>query len=197
MLATIPVGCLIKHQAQESRDDGGATPLHYMERKRDINKGRNTISTEGEPPRTLARSLDAGNRKTPLLPLLQSEPGGYTASHLTLITIHRHALRVSAQLALRRRADGPAARLSVAVLLQCHQLLRAEGLVVDLGRRLDEVLQVCPSEEVAEEDKFAVILVLDVDNAPAVLTASDLAAGDDDGLLGTYNRKRDDVLELG
>lgn len=106
-------------------------------------------------------------------------------------------MRLSAQLALRRRADGPAVRLSVAVLLQCHQLLRAEGLVVDLGRRLDEVLQVCPCEEIAEEDKFAVVLVLDVDDAPAILTASDLAAGDDDGLLGSDDRKGDNVLEYG
>lgn len=104
---------------------------------------------------------------------------------------------MSAQLALRRRADGPAVRLSVAVLLQRHQLLRAEGLVVDLGRRLDEVLQVCPCEEVAEEDKLAMVLVLDVDNAPAILAASDLAAGDDDGLLGTDDREGDDVLEYG
>ena len=38
------------------------------------------------------------------------------------------------------------------------------------------------------------ILVLDVDDAPAVLTASDLAAGNDDGLLGAYDGERDDVL---
>lgn len=54
---------------------------------------------------------------------------------------------------------------------------------MDLGRRLNEVLEVGPGEKVAEEDKFAVVLVLDVDNSPAVLTASDLAAGDNDALL--------------
>ena len=126
-----------------------------------------------------------------------SSPVGKQHPTSLLITIHRHTLRLSAQLALCRRADGPAVRLSVAVLLQCHQLLRAEGLVVDLGRRLDEVLQVCPCEEVAEEDKLAMVLVLDVDNAPAILAASDLAAGDDDGLLGTDDREGDDVLEYG
>jgi len=70
LLATTPVGCIIKHKAQDSTDDGGATPLHYTERKMDINKGCNTILTERESPKTLARSLDASNRKTPLLPLL-------------------------------------------------------------------------------------------------------------------------------
>lgn len=31
-------------------------------------------------------------------------------------------------------------------------------------------------EEVAEIDEFAVVFILDVDNAPSVLTASDLSA---------------------
>lgn len=149
---------------------------------------------ERQSPRTLARSLDSNNRKTPLLPRSRRGTDDTTTSDLTLVTIHRHPLRVSAQFALRSRADGPAVRLRVAVLLQRHQLLGAEGLVVNLGRRLDEVLQVCPGEEIAEEDKLAVVLVLDVDDAPAVLTASDLAAGHDDGLLRTYDRKGDDVL---
>jgi hypothetical protein len=46
-------------------------------------------------------------------------------------------------------------------LLEGEQLLGTEGLVVDLRGRLDEVLQVCAGEEVAEVDKFAVGLVLD------------------------------------
>jgi hypothetical protein len=193
LLATTPVGCIIKHKAQDSTDDGGATPLHYTERKMDINKGCNT---------RISKNLGAfARRQQSQDSTFASSPGrkadDSTASNLTLITIHRHTLGLSAQLALRRRADGPAVRLSVAVLLQRHQLLRAEGLVVDLGRRLDEVLQVCPCEEVAEEDKLAMVLVLDVDNAPAILAASDLAAGDDDGLLGTDDREGDDVLEYG
>jgi hypothetical protein len=46
-------------------------------------------------------------------------------------------------------------------LLECEQLLGAEGLVVNLCGRLDEVLQVGACEEVTEVDEFAVGLVLD------------------------------------
>ena len=40
-----------------------------------------------------------------------------------------------------------------------------------------------PSEEVAQVDELAVPLVLNVDNAPAVLAATDGLAVDDDGAL--------------
>ena len=65
---------------------------------------------------------------------------------------------------------------------------------MDLGRRLDEVLEVCASKEVAEIDEFAVILVFDVDYAPAILSASDLSAGDDDRLFGADDGEGDNVL---
>jgi hypothetical protein len=46
-------------------------------------------------------------------------------------------------------------------LLESKQLLGAEGLVVDLGGGLDEILEVGAKEEVAEVDELAVVLVLD------------------------------------
>lgn len=46
-------------------------------------------------------------------------------------------------------------------LLESHELLGAEGFVVDLGGSFDEVLEMGAGEEVAEVDKFAVVLVLD------------------------------------
>ena len=49
-------------------------------------------------------------------------------------------------------------------------------------------------KEVAEVDEFAVVLVLDVDNTPAVLATSDLLATNDDGLLGTNDSERNDIL---
>lgn len=52
-------------------------------------------------------------------------------------------------------------------------------------------------KEIPEEDEFAVVLVLDVDDAPAVLAASDLATGNDDGFLGTYDGEGNDVLGCG
>lgn len=136
------------HPAPSSRQHGMMEKQrHYIIlEKEDINKGRNAKSHRTEISKNLGgfatrqQSQDSTFASSPV-----RETGDSTPSHLTLITIHRHPLRVSAQLALRRRADGPAVRLSVAVLLQRHQLLRAEGLVVDLGRRLDEVLQVRPS----------------------------------------------------
>lgn len=48
-------------------------------------------------------------------------------------------------------------------LLEGQQLLGAEGLVVDLRCRLDQVLQVRAREEVAQRHEFAVLLVLDYD----------------------------------
>ena len=85
-------------------------------------------------------------------------------------------------------------------LLEGEELLGPEGLVVDLCRRLDQVLEVGPvalqgqppskvtkedpgdgpGEEVAEVVELAVLLVLDVDDAPAVLAAADGLTVDDD-----------------
>lgn len=82
-------------------------------------------------------------------------------------------------------------------LLQGQQLLGTEGLVVDLAGRLDKILQMGAGQEVAQVDELAVVLVLDVDDAPAVLTAADLLAPDDDGLFAAHNGEGDDVLDLG
>ena len=112
-----------------------------------------------------------------------------------LVAVHGHPLRAAAHLALRRRADGPAAVALGAVLLERQQLLGAEGLVVDLRRRLDEVLEVGAEQEVAEVDEFAVVLVLDVDNAPPVLAATDLLAVDDDGLFRADDGEGDEALQ--
>lgn len=46
LLATILTVCLIKPVAQGSTGHGKVTPVHYIERKRDINKGRNTTFIE-------------------------------------------------------------------------------------------------------------------------------------------------------
>jgi hypothetical protein len=84
-------------------------------------------------------------------------------------------------------------------LLEGEQLLGAERFVVDLGRGLDQVLQVGAGEKVAQVDEFAVVLVLDcvqlapvclamrmvrtIDNTPAVLATANLLAIDHDGLF--------------
>jgi hypothetical protein len=92
----------------------------------------------------------------------------------------------------------------VGALLEGKQLLGAEGLVVDLCGRLDQVLEVGAGEEVAEVDEFAVVLVLNwvflvwpvrreggiqptVDDAPLVLTATDVPAINNDGPLRADN----------
>lgn len=84
---------------------------------------------------------------------------------LRLVPIHSHPLRIPAQLAIRTRADRPAPGVSTTnsgtALLEREQLLGAEGLVVDLRGRLDEVLQVRAQEEVAQVHEFAVVLVFD------------------------------------
>lgn len=45
--------------------------------------------------------------------------------------------------------------------LEREKLLSAEGFVVDLGGRFDQVLQMGTGEEVAEVDEFAVVFILD------------------------------------
>lgn len=65
---------------------------------------------------------------------------------------------------------------------------------MDLGCGLDEVLEVGAEEEVSEVDEFAVVLVLDVDDAPAVLAATDLLAVDNDALFGTDDGEGDEAL---
>lgn len=70
-----------------------------------------------------------------------------------------------------------------AALLEREQLLGTESLVVGLRGGLDEILEVRAEEEVPEVDELAVLLVLDVDDAPPVLAAADLLAIDDDVLL--------------
>jgi len=81
------------------------------------------------------------------------------------------------------------------VLLEGKQLLGTEGLVVDLRSGLDEILEVRAEEEVAEVDEFAVVLILDIDNAPSVLSAPNLLAVDNNGLLGTDNGEGDKALQ--
>ena len=66
---------------------------------------------------------------------------------------------------------------------------------MDLRGRLDKVLQVRAREEVPEVDELAVSLVLDVDGAPAVLTAAHGLAVDVDVLLRADDGEGDDGLE--
>ena len=67
-----------------------------------------------------------------------------------------------------------------AALLECQQLLGTEGLIVDLGGGFDQVLEVGAGEEISEIDEFAVVLILDVDDSPSVLAATDLLASNND-----------------
>jgi hypothetical protein len=83
---------------------------------------------------------------------------------------------------------------SCAALLKCQKLLGTERLVVDLRCCLDQVLEMGAGEEVSEVDEFAVVLVLDVDDSPSVLTSTDLLAANDDRLLRSNNGEGNDVL---
>lgn len=116
-----------------------------------------------------------------------------------LVAIHCHPVRVAAQLTIRRGADRSAAAAAASVgaaLLECQQLLSTESLVVSLRRRLNEILEVSPQEEVTQVDELAVLLILDVDHTPSVLATSDLLAVDNDVLLGADNGERDQALLL-
>lgn len=81
-----------------------------------------------------------------------------------------------------------------AALLQCKQLLSTESLVVDLGGGLDKVLEVGSEQEVSQVDEFAVVLVLNVDDTPAVLATTDLLAINNNVALRANNRKGNQAL---
>lgn len=114
--------------------------------------------------------------------------------YLYLVSVHRHSLRAPAKFSVSSRADGSATSTVSTTLLEGQQLLGAEGLVVDLRGGLDEILQVGSEEEVSEVDEFAVVLVLDVDDTPAVLASANLLAVDNDGLFGADNGEGDKTL---
>ena len=65
---------------------------------------------------------------------------------------------------------------------------------MDLAGGFDQILQMGTGQEVPQVDKFAVVLVLDIDNTPTVLSAADLLAIDNNVLLATDDGKRNDVL---
>lgn len=86
---------------------------------------------------------------------------------------------------------------------------------MDLGRSLDQVLEVCPiyhiplvsaqrfsrekegdkpRQEISEVNKLAVCLVFNVDDSPTVLASTDRLAVDDDVAFRTDNSERDHVL---
>jgi hypothetical protein len=69
---------------------------------------------------------------------------------------------------------------SGAALLKCQQLLCAEGFVMNLRCGFDQILEVGTGEEVSEVDKFAMVLVLNVDDTPSVLSPTDLLASNND-----------------
>lgn len=67
---------------------------------------------------------------------------------------------------------------------------------MDLAGGFNEVLEVGAGQEVAEVHEFAVILVFDVDHAPAVLAAAYLLSVDDNVLLASDDSEGDNILSL-
>jgi len=66
---------------------------------------------------------------------------------------------------------------------------------VDLRSGLDEILQVRPREEVSQVHKLAVVGILDIDDSPAGLAATDGLAINDDSVLRTNDSKGNHCLE--
>ena len=69
---------------------------------------------------------------------------------------------------------------SSTALLESQKLLSTESLVVDLGCGFDKILEMGSGEEVSKVDKFAMVLVFNIDNTPSVLAATNLLSSDDD-----------------
>ena len=106
----------------------------------------------------------------------------YPVEQAHSISIHGHPMRIAAEFPVRSWADGPASSVPPcsAALLQRKKLLGTESFVVDLRSRFDEILKVGASEEVAEVHEFAMVLVLDVDNPPTILSATNLTTANND-----------------
>lgn len=139
---------------------------------------KSSLSGQNTPPQPQKTPQTVCFCKTTILRLFipssfLATPG---ASHL--VAVHRHSLRVSAQLSLSSRADwsAPSMSSSSTALLQSQELLGTESLVVDLRCGLDKVLQMGASEKVSQVHKFAMVLIFNVDNTPSVLAASNLLA---------------------
>lgn len=65
---------------------------------------------------------------------------------------------------------------------------------MDLSSRLNQVLQVGPSQEVAQVHKLAVIRVLHINDTPTVFAPTDRPAFNDNVVLGADDSKGNNVL---
>ena len=68
---------------------------------------------------------------------------------------------------------------------------------MDLACRLDQILQMCPRQEVSERHKLAMVLIFHIDQAPSVLSTAHRTAVDDNGVLGSNHREGYQVLDIG
>ena len=66
---------------------------------------------------------------------------------------------------------------------------------MDLACCFNKVLEVGSDEEVAEIHELAMIFVLDIDDAPSILSASNLLTIDNNGLFAADYSKWDDVFD--
>src|SRR5271170_6394131 len=58
--------------------------------------------------------------------------------------------------------------LGSTALLQCQQLFRAEGFIMDLSSRFNQILQMGAGEKVSQLYEFAVVFVFNIDDTPFV-----------------------------
>lgn len=65
---------------------------------------------------------------------------------------------------------------------------------MDLTSSFNQILQVGAGKEVSQVNELAVVFVLDVDDTPTVLPATDLFAIDNDIFLTADYSKRNDIL---
>ncbi len=83
-----------------------------------------------------------------------------------------------------------------AAFFQCKELLSTERLVMNLRCGLNEVLEMCTCEEVAQIHEFAMVLVFDIDDSPPILATADLTTAHDDRFLRANNGEGNDVLNV-
>jgi hypothetical protein len=66
---------------------------------------------------------------------------------------------------------------------------------MDLRCGFDQILEMGSGKEVSEVNKFAMVLILDINNTPSVLTSTNWLSSNDDIPLRSNNSEWNNVLQ--
>lgn len=94
----------------------------------------------------------------------------------------------------RRGSSSTRRSLGLGRFLDSQKLLSTESFIMDMSGSFNKILQVGSSQKVTQVNKFAVMLVLDIDDTPTSLSATHSLAIHDHVSFRANNSKRDELL---